>query len=116
MTTVKTWVHGDRPTHTEMNAYGTALNEAHAKMGDVALMWLWPKGSEATFTCLHTHRYLKFQSNGEIVDPTGASKSISISEDESGYGVYDLDQIKWLTYGSLYIVTGVSVCCEDWMP
>ena len=116
MTTVRTWAHGDRPTHTDMNTYGTSLTEAHTAMGDVAWQWLYPKGSEATFTGLHTHRYLKFQSNGEIVDPSGINAPVSISEDETGFGVYDLDQLTWLAYGGMYTVTGVSVCCEDWMP
>lgn len=53
-------------------------------------------------------------SNGEIVDPTGINTTVSVSEDESGYGVYDLESIGWLAYGALYKVTGVSVCCEDW--
>jgi hypothetical protein len=116
MTTVKTWAHGDRPIHTELNTYAAALNEAHTQMGDIAWNWLYPKGAEATFTGLHVHRYLKFQSSGEIKDPSGINAPVSISEDDTGFGIYDLDQVKWLTYGSLYTVTGVSVCCEDWMP
>lgn len=117
MTVPRQWSHGDRPTHTELNKYGTALTEAHATLGDVALNPLYVKRSEAEFTVRHTYRYLRFTSTGQIVDPTGANDPTGLSESEGAdYGAFDLDTLGWLAYGALYFVTGVSACAEDWEP
>jgi hypothetical protein len=116
MTVPKQWSHGDQPTHTDMNLYATSLNESHSGLGDTALNVLYPAASEATFYLVHTQRYLHFMSNGKLQDPAGYGKETSLSEDDSGYGVLDLESVGWLTYGALYRVTGVSVCCEDWEP
>lgn len=108
------WDHGDTPTSTILNEYSTALESAHDTLGDLG-GWspAMEHNSEAVYLVLHTNRYLHFVSNGEITDLTGANVE-EISEDEDGSGVFDLDTLDWLTYGQLYYVTGVSICCEDW--
>lgn len=108
------WVHGDQPTPTILNEYRTALIDAHDGLGDLADWSIaQQRTSESRFVLLHTHRYLHFTSSGTISELTGANEE-EINEDDSGQGVLDLDALDWLIYGELYLVTGVSVCIEDW--
>jgi hypothetical protein len=117
MTAARQWSHGDQPTAAMMTLYSTALTEAHDSLGDVAVNPLYRKVSEAEFTIRHTLRYLHFTSTGAVVDPAGVGKEVGLSEDgDTGKGVLDLESVSWLAYGSLYWVTGVSACVEDWEP
>lgn len=56
----------------------------------------------------HTYPYLIFGSTGQIIDPTGFGSPVSLTDPDSGYGVYDLTGIDWLTYGMVYRVEGVT--------
>ena len=117
MTYPRQWAHGDKPTAADMNAYSTALTEAHNSLGDVAVHLLCLKVSEAQYTIRHTHRYLHFTSTGKLVDPTAVNEDTGLSEDgNTNKGVLDLETVGWLAYGALYFVTGVSACVEDWEP
>jgi hypothetical protein len=110
------WTHGDKPTATLLNEYRTALIEAHDGLGDLA-GWSIAQiaTSESRYVLLHTDRYLHFVSNGQISDLAGTVATIDdINEDDTGQGVLDLDTLDWLVYGELYLVTGVTVCVEDW--
>lgn len=108
------WTHGDKPTVTILNEYRDALIVAHTGLGDLADWSIaQQRTSEARFVLLHTFRYLHFTSSGTISELDGTNES-DINEDDSGAGVLDLDTLDWLVYGQLYLVTGVSVCIEDW--
>lgn len=107
-----TWVHGDKPTATEINKYGATLDDAHDAMGDVALVFPALVVSSSVFTFFHKHRYLWFRSTGQIVDPSGIGETVSIS-DENKPTKYDLNQVSWLYYGVRYTVTGVSWALES---
>jgi hypothetical protein len=108
------WTQGDKPTATILNEYRTALIDAHDGLGDLADWSIaQQRTSESRFVLLHTYRYLHFTSSGTISELTGANEE-EINEDDSGQGVLDLDTLDWLIYGELYLVTGVSVCIEDW--
>lgn len=115
-TTAVEWQHGDYPTATKLNTISTALTEAHAALGDYGYNMAVAKASSAVFHALHTHRYLKFSSNGELVDINGTFDPVTLSEGDSGTGTLDLDTVGWLGYGMLYKVTGVSAVIEDWAP
>ena len=71
------------------------------------------EGSDFTF--IHTQRWLHYTSSGAIEDLAGLEDAVSLSND-STYNFYDLDTVSWLSYGSLYRVTGVDVCFEDYEP
>lgn len=109
-----TWNHLDQPTPTILNEYRAALIAAHDALGDVGGFSVAHQNiSEASFTMLHTWRYLHFVSNGVITDLYGANR-VEINEDETGQGRVDLDSLDWLVYRQLYRITGVTTCIEDW--
>lgn len=65
--------------------------------------------TEGSFlTIFHTFKYLAFGSTGKIVDPSNVGADVSISDPDTGFGVYDLESIDWLTYGMVYRVEGVT--------
>ena len=63
---------------------------------------------DSCLTFFHTFPYLIFGSTGKIIDPTGGGSDVTISDPETGYGVYNLEGIEWLTYGMVYRVEGVT--------
>jgi hypothetical protein len=129
----KQWAHGDTVSHTNMQKYSDSLNAIYAKSGDAkinpAVLWSYEQWDPANFensfyTFVHKQRYLWFKSTGAIVDPVrdadpagvAGEDDVSLSENQDNYGVYDLETIGWLTYGSIYYVTGVSATWEyDWL-
>lgn len=64
---------------------------------------------DSCLSFFHTFQYLIFGSTGQIIDPTGLGSPVSLSDPETGFGVYNLEDIDWLTYGMVYRVEGV-----DW--
>lgn len=113
MTQASQWVVGQLPTAALMNRYSTALNEAHALLGDSAINVVADKASEAVYYLVHTYRFLQFKSQGQIEDVAGVGASVGLTE-TTGQAVYDLDSISWLSYGMMYRVTGVTSCMEYW--
>lgn len=79
---------------------GAGFNAEHSVHSGVT------EGSCLTF--FHTFPYLIFGSTGEIVDPSGIGSNVALSDPETGYGVYDLTGVDWLTYGMVYRVEGVT--------
>lgn len=79
---------------------GAGFNAEHSVHSGVT------EGSCLTF--FHTYQFLIFGSTGEIIDPSGVGSSVALSDPESGYGVYDLSSVDWLTYGMVYRVEGVT--------
>lgn len=65
--------------------------------------------TEGSFlTIFHTYKYLVYGSTGQIVDPSGVGTAITISDPDTGYGIYDLEGVSWMTYGMMYRVEGVT--------
>jgi hypothetical protein len=65
--------------------------------------------TEGSFLSIfHTFKYLAFGSSGKIVDPSGIGSEVALSDPATGFGVYDLEGIGWLTYGMVYRVEGVT--------
>ena len=104
----------EKPTAAKLNALSDCFDEAHTSLGDTArnIPAEAQYGSGQIWYMRHIYRYLHFASNGAIVDPTGTYPDVSISEDDTGQGVLDLDTISWLAYGQLYRLTGISWCLE----
>lgn len=63
---------------------------------------------------LHTSRYLLYEGDGVIVDPSGVGDNVTISDpDKTGeVGEYDLESVNWLGYGMQYQVSGVEWAIE----
>lgn len=123
------WTHGDTVSHTNMQKYSDSLNAIYAKRGDAKLNLAvpstyehWdPTNFEGSFlTFVHKKRYLWFKSTGSIVDPVreadpaglAGEDDVGLTENFTNYGVYDLESVSWLTYGSIYYVTGVTAAYE----
>ena len=108
------WAHGDVDVSAaNINKYTNSIIALAAVIGTVKKTYATPsRQSSAVFTLYHTRRWLWFTSTGAIVDPSGIGTSVSISEVNDTFTAYDLDTVEWLTYGSLYTVTGVGWCQE----
>ena len=63
---------------------------------------------DSCLTFFHTFPYLIFGSTGQIIDPTGVGSSVTLTDPDTGYGIYNLEGIDWLTYGMVYRVEGVT--------
>lgn len=79
---------------------GAGFNAEHSVHSGVT------EGSCLTF--FHTFPFLIFGSTGEIIDPSGVGSPVTLTDPDSGYGVYDLTGVDWLTYGMVYRVEGVT--------
>ena len=108
----------EKPTAAKLNALKDALDAAHTLLGDTASEAATPYeyGESVVWYFFHTHRYLHFGSVGQLVDPSGIFPDVSLSEDDTGFGVLDLDTVDWLAYGMMYKVEDVSFCREDENP
>jgi hypothetical protein len=107
-----------KPTAAQLNALRDQVNTLYGQLGGEAtpVNLCGPHHrSEAVFTLFHTRRYLVFGSQGQLIDPTGINEPISLSTEEA-YGSRDLDEVAWLAYGMMYVVTGVSTALEDDAP
>jgi hypothetical protein len=115
MTTAVPTFGVEKPTAAKLNALADVIAEAYVILGDVGTEFpaegQW--GSGQVWRMVHVYRYLHFSSSGAIVDPTGVNPDVSISEDDTGQGVLDLDTVSWLAYGQLYKLTGISWCMES---
>lgn len=112
------WSRGNVPTAALLNKYSTGLNAIHETTGDMAVNpCVQAYLSEAVFFLTHTHRYLFYLSKGEIEDPNGVEDPVSLTEQKTGAVTrFDLDDVGWLNYGKVYMITGCSMCLEDSTP
>ena len=113
-----TWARGDTVSHTEMNAYKTALDAARTQTGDVQWNVLVMRNNtqDRGYFLLHRQRYLHHIGNGELLDPSGAGDAVALTGDGANVVAYDLLNVSWLAEGMLYEVKDVTFCCEDYDP
>lgn len=108
----------EKPTAAKLNALKAAFVSAHTLLGDTASETATPYeyGESVAWYFFHTHRYLHFGSVGTLQDISNTFPEVDLSEDDTGYGILDLDTISWLAYGQMYKVIDVSFCREDENP
>ena len=108
----------EKPTAAKLAALSDVFDEAHTTLGDVAtnIPALLAYGDGVAWQMMHVYRYLHFGSTGAIQDPTGVNDDVSISENDTGQGVVDLETIPWLAYGQRYAIDAVSWCKEEPEP
>lgn len=112
------WSHGDIPTGAHMQKYSDALNALKTKADG----GLWnmagragQTGGGTAWTFVHVHRYLYYDSSGEIIDPDNAENSVALQDPDDGtWGRYDLSTVGWLYPGKMYNVDDVNGCFEVW--
>lgn len=109
-----------RPTAAQLNAIGdsqAALDAVYlgtaVERGAVEVV-----GSGSAFGFLHQHRWLLYNSTGELVDTTGANDPVALSDPAvaTEVGQLDLNTVKWLTVGRYYRVTGCAWAMERQEP
>ncbi len=73
-----------------------------------------PDNDQSIITFIHSCRYLLYEGDGVISDPSGVGADVAISDPETTgeVGEYDLESIDWLDYGMQYRVEGVEWCIE----
>lgn len=109
------WQHGNQPAADNMNLYKTALDALHDLIGDAELNY--PCITNLTtgkgFYFVHQYRWLHYRGDGEIVDPSGAGETVTISGSGNNFVVLDLMQVDWIYPGKLYEVKDVVAALED---
>ena len=109
-----------KPTAAQLNAIGssqTALDAVYPGVASVVPAEEFGSAGSA-YGFVHIHRWLLYNSTGELVDPTGVNDPSALSDpdDPSTIGILDLNTIDWLTVGVFYRVTGVAVAWEQAEP
>ena len=114
------WQHGDEPTAAAMNKYSDSLEALHAILGDAARHYLVPQNFDVEepsldhgFYGVHRLRWLIYRGDGELVDPSGAGATITLSGNGAAWIAYDLDGVEWMTPGRLYQLKDVIVAFEN---
>jgi hypothetical protein len=112
------FAYNAKPTAAQINALITACDDLNAAyLGTpVEVAQMLHEGSYDIWILRHTHRWLLWDSTGEIVDLAGAEDPVALSDPDSGYGLKDLDEVPWLVYGQLYKVTGCEFAYERREP
>lgn len=115
------WSHGDIPTAALMQPYSDDLNAIHAITGDAprnyAVLWNFenvnPSFAGSDFYFVHKRRWLIYRGNGELVDPSGAGATITLSGNGTALVAYDLDAVDWMTPGKLFQIKDCIVALEN---
>lgn len=83
-------------------------------LGNFEYGHLAPDNDFSMMAFIHKNRFLIYEGDGRIIDPSGVGDTITLSDPENvnEVGEYDLDSIDWLTYGMQYRVDGVEWCAE----
>ena len=115
------WTHGDEPDGAAIQTYADSLDYLHGLIGDAAhnfaVLWSYENvdagfaGSD--FYLVHRFRWLIYRGDGELVDPSGAGETLTLSGDGVTLLAYDLDDVEWMTPGRLYIVKDCLFALEN---
>lgn len=107
------WAAGDRPTAALMNVYSDDLNAIHDISGDALINIALPTNTgDIIWTMFHRYRWLAYNDNGSIRDPTGANEDIELSDPGSGVFFYDLSTVPWLAPGLMYMLVNFDQAWE----
>ena len=108
-----------KPTAAQLNAISQSQAGLWALNGGVnrelmAAVW---SGSGSSWTFLRVHRWLLYDSTGELSGPEG-TEPVSLPDPETPgeLGVKDLNTVDWLAPGMFYQVTGCAVAWERNAP
>lgn len=92
-----------------------ALNAIYAG-AEIELMAQEADGPGSAWMFRHQHRYLLYDSTGQLEDPTGVNDPVTLSDPDSGLGILDLETVEWLAPGRLYRITGCQAAWERREP
>jgi len=102
--------HTDSVTAATFNNIKTGIDKIYGILGTANV----PDNDQSIISFIHSCRYLLYEGDGVISDPSGVGADVAISDpDTTGeVGEYDLESIDWLDYGMQYRVEGVEWCIE----
>ncbi|HQY93446.1 hypothetical protein [Caldilinea sp.] len=108
-----------KPTAAQLNAIsrsqaalwaislgGVGQEPMAAEWGGPGSIWIFQR----------VHRWLLYDSTGQLADPSGVNDPVSLADPPSGLGLLDLNTIAWLAPGMFYRVTGCAVAWERSAP
>lgn len=105
-----------KPTAAQLNAISSNQSGLWAMNGGVGreLMAKPWDGAGSVWHFIYNHRWLLYDSTGQLEDPAGVEDDVSLPdpETEGELGVFDLTTVEWLAPGMLYRVTGCAVAWE----
>jgi hypothetical protein len=116
--------HTDNVTITTFNELKTGVDAIFTILGTTAVNYPAignyefgpnnPDNDQSLLTFIHTNRYLLYEGDGTIIDPSGVGADVAISDPDvtAEVGEYDMDSVDWLTYGMQYRVSGVEWAME----
>lgn len=116
--------HTDSVTITTFNELKAGIDAIFTVLGTTAVNYPAignyefgpnsPNNNESLLTIIHTNKYLLYEGDGTIIDPSGVGEDVTISGPDTTdeVGEYDMDSVEWLTYGMQYRVKGVLWCME----
>lgn len=97
------WAKGDRPEAADMNIYSDDLEAIHDIGGDAMVnLPIAHDTGDIVWTMIHRYRWLAYNDNGTIRDPTAVGEDVELSDPGSGVFFYDLSTIPWLAPGLPY--------------
>lgn len=108
-----------KPTAAQLNAISNNQASLWAISGGVRreLMAKSWDGSGSSWIFLHVHRWLLYDSTGELSGPPGTDPvSLPDPATPGVLGVKDLNTVEWLAPGMFYNVTGCGVAWERSEP
>ena len=107
------WTHGDIPTAALMQPYSDSLEYIHDRQGDTLINppSYGLAGSGTYQYMVHRYRWLAYDDNGVIADPTGVNADVTLS-DPGSTDYYDLDTISWMAPGTIYEIQDLDWCME----
>lgn len=116
--------HTDSVTITTFNELKTGIDAIYDILGTVAVNYsavgnyeFGPNGTDnagSMIVFIHTCRYLLYEGDCTIEDPSGVGASVSLADPDTTdeVGEYDLESIDWLDYGMSYRVVSPVWCME----
>jgi len=115
------WTHGDIPDAAAMNKYSDSLTAIYAVSNAVTMpaeLWSYENfdvtnHANSNYYLVHRYRWLIYQGDGEIVDPSGVGATVTVSGSGTSILSYDLSDITWLTASKLYQLKDFVFCLED---
>lgn len=110
------WARGDTVSASDINKYKTALDAAHALLGNERILMPVRRNNtqDRGFQMIHRWRWLHYVGSGELVDVQNGNNNIALSGSSTARRVYDLWTADWMYPGLRYVVKDVDFAVEDY--
>lgn len=126
------FAHEEYPTAANMNILSDGLNAVYTALAGKKIVpavkqrqWLSADSDTlydgitdeySYYTNIRLWRWLFYANEGTLTNIAGTETVSLPNTNPSGYNVFDLSNVSWLTVGMAYKVKKVDWCFEDWEP